>query len=1195
MNLTRTDAEPVTLKSVLARHRGRLLASALLAVVSAACSLAPFIAVYATATVLFGTGSDPGRAVVQIAWWTACGLALKATASAAANHVGHVAAYRALADLRLALAEKFRTMPIGRVHARSAGETKKILQDDVEQVEEALAHGVPDVAAAAAVPLATTAALLAVDWRLALVALGSLVLFAAFSAAAIAFAQKNNRALAEHSTELNRTVMGYLRGIKVIRGYLRPDSGYDQAHRAVDENARLEISHTSGSGRGIASGLTVATGLTVAMMLPFAGLRFAEDDIGLGTLILFLVVTLAYLTPVIALVGTSATLAYRFQLAAGAITELLEEETLPVAEEPETPAEFSISFESVTFGYSEGRPAVEDVSLHIPAGESLALVGDTGGGKSTLARLLARFHDPDQGTVRIGGVDIRRIPGDELAQRVAFVQQDEYIFSASLLENIRIARPGATDEEVRLAGLEAQLAEAAEELTDGWNTVLSAGGDDLSGGQRQRIAIARALLKGAKIVVLDEATAALDAITEQRTLEAIERLTAGRTVISIAHRLATIEHSHSIAYVSAGRITAQGPHRRLLAEHEPYRRLWEAYEQAEGWRLSPATDALPAQPRPAPWSPAPSGTSETAHTAEEIVRPNVGDMDFCQQWNSLYGRSWRLLCRQGVIRLLAEGAFRGAPLFGIFLVVLSGVGAGPRATLNAEMVWWTTLGVIGAMLLRLVAANWANVLVWRLAAESRRDLQLSVLERLRRVPMGFFGRVDSGRIGTLICNDLPMLDFRNIPQQVVGSLVQPLYATVILLILDWRLALSALAGLPVFWLLTVLSDWTYQRVFADVHAAREEATSALLEQARGAAVLRSNPNSPIGSGYQAAVTHLREASTSMAVRTGPASAMGAASIECGLVLVIYQPMQELSSLTGYRRNQQQIAAKLGEVWDAPVLEEPSTPATPEDTSVRFQEVSFSYDGTGEALSGVSFTAEAGEVTALVGSSGAGKSTVAHLAGRLWDPSSGSVCIGGADLRNLGTDQVTQLVSTVYQEVYLFDESVRFNVSLGRPDASEGEVWEALAAAQCDDVVAALPDGLDTVLHEGGSDLSGGQRQRLAIARALLKDSPILILDEAVAAVDPATEGRIQKAVARLAAGRTVLVIAHRLSTVQNAGKIVVVDDGRAAQTGTHEQLLESSAVYRRLAEAQGMLTGALSSSIQGLIPHTSPRREDPIT
>lgn len=1174
--------------------------SAVLAVLASACSLAPFLAVYGVATVLFASDGEPDLAAIgTIAWLTAGALLLRMVAGAVANHVGHVTAYRTLADLRRAIATKLQVLPLGRVQARSAGEMKKILHDDVEQMEEALAHGVPDGAAAAAVPIATTAVLLVVDWRLALVALGALLLLVLCSAVAMGLAQRNNAALAAHTSTLNRAVLGYLQGIKVIRGYLGPTTGYDRARAAVIEGVSLSQRATSGPMAWLVSGLTVATGLAVALMLPVAGLRHADGEIGLATLVLFLVLSLGYLTPIVALVGTLATIATRLQMASGTIAELLAEESLPAPERGVVPDHFDVTFEDVDFAYPSGRRVLTGVSLQVPAGSTLALVGESGGGKSTLARLLARFYDVESGAVRIGGIDVREIPADDLARLIAFVQQDEYIFGTTLLENIRIARPDADDEEVVCAAERAQLAEVALGLPNGWHTELPAGGGTLSGGQRQRIAVARAMLKDAPVVVLDEVTASLDALTEQRTLDAIADLTRDRTVVAIAHRLSTIVDADQVAVIGAGQVQATGTHSSLV-DHRAYRDLWQAYQDADGWRLvrdetRPQATA-PRQPEPAA---AAAAADDWSRAATAVVRPGVGEMTFAQQWRTLYGRSWRPLLRRGLMRMTAEGALRGAPLAAVFAIVLTAIGEAPWGPLTGGVVWAVTGLLALTLLLRLAASTWANQLIWSLAARSKADLQLSVLDRLRRVPLGFLNRSDRGRLGTLVGNDIPMIDFQNTPQQVVGSLAQPVYAAALLLIIDWRLALAALAGLPLFWLLMVLSDRTYHRVFARMHQARQEATTMLLEQHHGAAVLRGNPESMLARRYQESIEDLARASTDMSVRATPATALGTFALEAGQVLLIvvgtslyasggvgaatlllflmltlalYQPIQELSALTGYRRNQQQIAAKLAEVWDAPVLPEPDQPAVPVDTAVELRDVTFRYDQSADpALRGISFRAEPGTITALVGQSGSGKSTIANVVGRLWDVESGAVLIGGADVQDLGSEEVARLVTTVYQETYLFEETIRFNVTMGRP-VSDELVWMALVAARCEEFVRGLPQGLDSVISDGGADLSGGQRQRLAIARALVKDSPVLVLDEAVASVDPATEDHIQQALAHLAAGRTVIVVAHRLATVTAADVIVLVEDGTVRATGTHAELLQTSQSYRDLATAQGLET-----------------------
>lgn len=1187
-------------------HRGRLLASALFAVISAACSLAPFLAVYAVTMALF-VHDTPGD-VPQIVAWTAAALLVRALTEALATHLGHVTAYRVLRDLRVGIARHLHELPLGRVQARSSGEMKKILHDDVEQVEEALAHGIPEGAAAAAVPLAMSVVLFVLDWRLALVALLALLLLVVVSAVGIAGAQKNNQQLTKHSSTIQRAVMSYLQGIAVVRGYSPSRAGrggprVDPAAESVVRGAELEVMATSGPLKWVVAAMGAATALAAALLLPASGFGYVAGRVDLGTLVLFLLLSLTYLTPIVSLVGTLATVLTRIQVSAATIDELLAEDPLPQSPAPQTPTCHDITFDAVGFGYRSNQDVLHGVELHVPDGTTLALVGPSGSGKSTLARLLARFYECGRGAVRIGGVDVRDIARKDLAQLVAFVQQDEYIFAASLRENIRIARPSATDAEVAEAAASAQLGDVVALLPGGLDSQLLAGGGNLSGGQRQRVAVARALVKDAPIIILDEATAALDAATERRTLTAIAQLTQGRTVIAIAHRLATIVDADAIAYLADGTVGATGTHPELLATHTPYRELWDAYTRATGWRpadAAPDAGSLRAEPVGAA-PPSPTGLPPDAPEAPDatlgIERHGVGRMPFSRQWRTLYGRSWPVLVRAGLPRLFAESLARSAPLWAVLMAILAAIGALPGGRgLDSNLVWLLTTLLALALLVRVMTSVWTNSLVWPLAAAAKRDLRLSILRRLRRMPLGTFRRIDPGRAGGLITSEVPLLDFQNVPQQVIGSLVQPICAAVVLFVVDWRLAIATLIGLPLFWAVSVWGDRIYRQVFSDLSSARQRATSAMLEQSRGAAVLRGSPESTIARRYISAMDELAETSTAMSVRAAPATALGAVALESGqlaliavgswlftggavdavtlllfllLTLAIYQPIRELGALTGYRRNQQQIAARIGEVWDADILDEPDVGARPVGTDVELQAVTFCYDGSeAPALDRVTLRAPAGRITALVGPSGAGKSTIAHLLARLWDVDSGSVRIGGVDVRDLGSAGVFEAVSSVSQEVYLFPETVRFNLTMGREGISDSSLWEALRAAQCDDVVAGLPLGLDTVLADDGTDLSGGQRQRLAIARALTKNAPVLILDEAVAAVDPGTEDRLQSALSELVAGRTVLLVAHRIATIQQTAHIVVVDEGRIVGQGTHDELLHTCSTYCSLASEQ---------------------------
>jgi ATP-binding cassette subfamily B protein len=1188
-----------TVVSVVRSHVGGLVFCCVLAIIGAAFGLAPYVAVYLTVLTLFGDGSGTGASLALpptlIGIGVAVAVAIRAVAAGWSTHAAHRTAYRILAELRMALIAQVRRIPIGTVRSRSEGTWKKILHDDVERLEEALAHGIPEAAAAASVPIATTVLLFVVDWRLALGALVSLVLLVVVSGVAMRYSSGANAEVSEQRAVVTREVMSYLRGIRIIRAFVRPEVGHRALREEIAAQAELEDRAQRGRTAWLVSVMGAATSITTAILVPFAGAMFAGGGIGLGTLALFLLIGLAYLGPIMRLVGAVATVAVQLRMAAGAVDEILAESPLPEPARPRTPQTFDLELENVTFGYDPDRPVIDDVSLTVPAGSTLALVGATGAGKSTIAQLISRFWDVQQGAVRIGGVDVREIPGAELATLIAYVQQDDVIFEGTLLENVQLARPEASREQSVVAARAARLGEVADALPDGWDAPLPAGGGTLSGGERQRVSIARALLKQAPVVVLDEATAALDADTERETLSALAELGRGRTMIAIAHRLSTITGADEIALVDGGRIRAHGSHEELLAAEPRYRSLWDAYTRADGWRLVSEDDA-PALPDPgvpadaalpdAPLEDLPSAAPTPAEL-EPIVQADVARLGFLAQWRVLLGRGWRQLVRRGLPALLVDGLTRGVPLVAVYIVLAAAVGG----RLTSGVVVGSTVLVVLGLLARVAAGAWSNRTVWSISTDAKADLQLSLVDRVFRVPLGFFDHQDPARLTTLVTNEAKSLDFQNLPGMLISALVQPLVAVVVLVVIDWRLALAALCGLPVFAVLSVWADRLDRRTHGDLIVARGEATATMLEQVRGVTTLRANPGSAVALRYGPAVERLERASVASSVRATPATSLAAISVELGLAVLIvlggalysqgtvsarslllflvvalalYQPIEDVGLTASLRRRQQQIAERLAEVWQAEPLPEPAVPATPTGARVTFEGVDFQYPG-GAGVHGLTFALEPGTVTALVGPSGAGKTTIARLAARSYDPDGGRVSIGGVDLRDLGTAQVLRAVTTVDQEPVLLGGTVRSNLVLGRPGASEEQIAAALEAARCTDLVAELPDGLDTWTEDNGSRLSGGQRSRLTIARALLTDTPILVLDEAASAIDPETEAQLQDAIAVLAAGRTVLVVAHRLSTIVSADRIVVLSAaGEIEAQGRHEELLQISPTYKRL-------------------------------
>lgn len=1187
-----TQTAPPTVTGIIGEQKSGLVLSGVLSVLGAFCGLVPYVVVYLIAGDLFVGEPRTDRIAVFVAI-AAAGVAGKALFRLWADWISHRTAYRALADIRLALADRLARMPLARARARSHGHVKKVFQDDVEQLELGLSHAVPDIAASVTVPVAVLAVMFWVDWRMALAGVAVVVCVVACVIGSVAATKDLMQDESGAKTALNVSAVSFVRGIKVIRGFVGSSTAYRGLYDAIESVESIENTKTS-KGRVGAAGATTFCAVSVVFILPLGLFLFHRGSLDAADLIFFLLVGVGFAQPLMTMTLSAAVLQYQIESGVKNISEILHEPDLPVVDNPVQPTGSTVELEGVTFRYGDST-IINGMSVRIAPGERVALVGGSGAGKTTVLRLIARFLDADEGRVRFGGVDVRHMDPAQLARSVAYIQQDDYIFNDTLMDNIRLARPDATDEEVRRAAERARVTDFVDELDDGWDTVLRSGGGRLSGGQRQRISIARAFLADARVIMLDEVTASLDAGNERAVVDAMAELQAGRTVITVAHRIGSLTDYERILVLESGTIVDEGTHDALLESSPVYRQLWEDFVAVDAWTLTAdGAPALQREAHPTAGTPATGGADRVVAVAggdegDDAHTPTVrgiARMNPVRQWFAMLGHHTTALWKTGLWRLLLEGSLTSAPVLVIFLSllwVLQGTLDGTDVLLLSVVLW-------ALFLARLAIGVEVARLWWPVANRAISDLRRSVVRRLMRAPLGVFDRMDSGRTSTLIVSDLALMDFINMPSKLIIACVQPVMVTIALFTLDWRMALAALFGVPVFLGVALISDRVQAGVSAQVSSARREANQALLEYCQGVAVLRAFPDAPQATVYRDRTEDLRAASVRMAVRTGPLTALATVILEVGFVallwlgaslfqndslpavtfllflvvaLNLYRPFQELLELSSYRNQQTQIAVALGEVWDVEELDEPVDPRPPVDARVEFQDVWFSY-GADPVLRGVDLLARPGTVTALVGPSGAGKSTVTNLVARFWDPDSGTVSLGGVDLRQVAPEIRRDMITTVYQEVYLFPDTVRANLTVGRPGATEVEIRQALEAAEAAAFVDRLPEGLDTVLTEGGGNLSGGQRQRLSIARALLKDAPVLLLDEAVASVDPGTARRIQEALGRLAASRTVLVVAHRLNTIETADQIIVLDHGVVDGAATHAELMGASGVYRDL-------------------------------
>ncbi len=857
----------------------------------------------------------------------------------------------------------------------------------------------------------------------------------------------------------------------------------------------------------------------------------------------------------------------------------------------------TVEFDRATFAYPGGRhPAHEGLSFVAGAGERVGIVGPSGSGKSTIARLLLRFYDPQGGRVLVGGHDVRTLSLDQLRGAIAVVSQDTYLFHGTVEDNLRMGKPDATPAELEAAARAANAHEFIERLPQRYRTVVGERGVRLSGGQRQRIAIARALLRDTPVLILDEALSSVDAESEAVIQEALARLMQGRTTLIFAHRLSSVIGADRIVALEEGRAVESGRHAELMARRGAYYRLM-AGQARDGLGAADFIDVREAvafessgDGAPAPGAESPEETAAT----DGIVRAQ--------------GLGWRRVTRilLGIVAPY-RGRLAATFLLGLARVVsLIGVGVVSalivRALAHGAPFGWllVTLGVVAPLagLLHWLESWLAHDMAFRLLTHMRLD----IFRKLDALVPAYLTRRRSGDLVGVATHDVELIEYffaHTIAPAFVAILV-PAGVLATLFAFGWPLTLAVLPFLAYTALSPVLARARIDRLGSRAREASGEMNAHAVDTVQGLTeIVAFQRERSRGVAFAARAraymearlpfledltrqTVFQEMATGLgglAVVTVGATLVVGGRLEAGVlplltllamsafvpVWEIAQVGRQLADTLGATRRVYAVHAEPIPVTDGPgVMTTLPTPPTLEMARVRFV-----YPGRARpALDDVSIAVPAGRTTALVGPSGAGKTTIAGLFLRFWDPAAGAVKIGGRDLRDYRLDEVRRQIALVAQDTYLFNDTLRNNILIARPTASEPEVAAAVTKASLDDFVRALPDGLETRVGERGAQLSGGQRQRVAIARAFLKNAPVLILDEATSHLDAVNEQAVRDALALLARDRTTLVIAHRLSTVRDADQIIVLDAGRVVETGDHETLLAEGGLYARLVSRQ---------------------------
>ena len=559
-------------------EHGRLITAVVLAVVGSVCGMVPYFAAAKIITLLLA-GEMTLAAYTPWLVTALCGFLLRTVLYNGALSISHKATYNILKTIRQMLLAKLPKLPLGTVMDTSSGQFKQTIVDQVEGMETTLAHLFPEMTANIAAPVLTILYLFVLDWRLALLSLVVFPVAFFFMMTVMGGYGKDYAGAVKATTEMSSTLIEYINGIEVIKAFNQGDKSYARLTEKVRCNAQYYVNWMKKSqlGMAMAYGFFPAQMLTI---LPVGWLLWLHGSLTAETFLTVIILALGMAAPIVAAFNFVDTLA-QVGTTVGQVDQILKAEEQTHSETPVTFAGHDIALKDVSFGYHDDKEILHDISLTIPAGKMTALVGPSGSGKSTIAKLAAGFWDVKKGSITMGGRDLKDIPLQQLYEQTAFVSQDNYLFDDTVRENIRMGRLNATDAEVEAAAHAAGCDSFIGELEHGYDTRVGGGGAHLSGGERQRIAIARAMLKDAPVVILDEATAYIDPENEAIIQKAVGNLVKNKTVIVIAHRLSTITDAENIVVVKDGCIVAQGTHAQLLENSPLYRDMWQAHMGAK--------------------------------------------------------------------------------------------------------------------------------------------------------------------------------------------------------------------------------------------------------------------------------------------------------------------------------------------------------------------------------------------------------------------------------------------------------------------------------------------------------------------------------------------------------------------------------------------------------------------------------------
>lgn len=583
--------------SVLMHYAGSnkyfLYAAVVLAVISAWIALIPFYDIWRIIREVLEVRPNFSEAVnISRYGWQAVGFALLGMVFyIGALMCSHKAAFRVQANMRIDMMKHIMKLPLGYVEAEGTGKIRKIVTDSSSATETFLAHNLPDKAVSVATPIGLLVMMMAFDWRLGLISLiPAVIAFALMGTLMMGPKMAEDMKQYQNALEtMSAEAVEYVRGIPVVKTFGQTVFTFKRFKAAIDEYEKWTLGYTKNMLLPMVAFTTAANGIFAALII--AAFKLTSHGVTNEFILnlFFYVLITSVLTVTLMKVAYAGESQMIVDDALNRMYEILGTEPLSESKKHEKPQDPSITLDNVIFAYENSEVnAIDGINLSVKAGEHIALVGPSGGGKTTLASLIARFWDVKRGAVKIGGADVRNIPSDELMNYVSYVFQDSKLLKMSIMDNVRMGRPDATDEEVMQALRDSQCMDIIEKFPDGVNTMIGSKGIYVSGGECQRLSIARAFLKNAPVLILDEATAFADPDNERLVQQAFEKLSKDKTVIMIAHRLSTITNADCIYVLSDGKIAESGRHSELVAKNGIYSRMWNEYNKSVNWQVGKA-------------------------------------------------------------------------------------------------------------------------------------------------------------------------------------------------------------------------------------------------------------------------------------------------------------------------------------------------------------------------------------------------------------------------------------------------------------------------------------------------------------------------------------------------------------------------------------------------------------------------------